>query len=314
MLRLSHPEPYCRRVLKRMQEYLWKYVSLDKFISIIENQGLYFTTIQNLKNNVEPDECCILDYYLKTQIENTNALQKDINFVKKLTPEVERIINKDKNLEIVLLKMKEYYYKFEQSKNDFSNICSDAIKNIFVCSFSKDSTENYALWKIYPTDLNGNQQLNQGLALKFKKEHLLKIIQNPTMVLEDGTSINHYRVHLKEMQYKSREEIIVKAKQLLESESCKDFYELLHSLKLEYYQYEKEERAIMQMFGENKNNCKGGFLKIPLEEIFEAGQMEIHISPYATKSLISYVEFLLNKYNINSDILIRRSDINIVNT
>jgi hypothetical protein len=68
------------------------------------------------------------------------------------------------------------------------------------------------------------------------------------------------------------------------------------------------------MFGENKNNCKGGFLKIPLEEIFEVGQMEIHISPYATKSLISYVEFLLNKYNINSDILIRRSDINIVNT
>ena len=38
------------------QEYLWKYLSLDKFVSILENNGLYFTTIHNLKQNIEPDE------------------------------------------------------------------------------------------------------------------------------------------------------------------------------------------------------------------------------------------------------------------
>ena len=34
-----------------MSEYIWKYLSLDKFISLLENSGLYFPTIKNLKND-----------------------------------------------------------------------------------------------------------------------------------------------------------------------------------------------------------------------------------------------------------------------
>lgn len=295
------------------QEYLWKYLSLDKFVSILENNGLYFTTIHNLKQNIEPDECCILDYYLKFQHDDANKLQEEISFVKRLTPEVEKIINEDKEILTVVEKMKKFYEKFEKSKNAFSSICKDAIQNIFICSFTNDIVESYALWKIYPTDLNGNQQINQGIAIRFAKEHLLNIFKQPTFVFEDGTSIRKYRVFLKKMRYESRDKIIEYAKQLKDCNNCRTFYDLIHSLKIEYYKYEKEERAVIQMFAEN-NNCNGGFLKISPKDLFKVGHTEIHISPFATKSLASYVEFLLKKFELDTDILIKKSDIQVATT
>ncbi len=269
------------------EEYLWKYLSLDKFCSLLENNGFYFTTIKNLKLNLEPDECSILEHYLKYQQDSISEMQNSI-----------------KNDEVL-------YNQLEKNKQDFFNICDDALENIFVCSFTNDSIENYALWKIYPTDLKGNQQVNQGIAICISRSHFIDIIQKPQFVLDDGTIFTQYKVFLKKMKYKSREKIIEHSKQLLNSNSCQTFYDLIHSSKIEYYQYENEERAIIQLFSENKKYSKGGFLKLNLREFFEVNQVKIYVSPFATKSLSSYVEFLLKKYGLNTAIIQKQSEIRV---
>ena len=50
------------------EEYLWKYLSLDKFESLLKNNGLYFSTIQHLKTNIDPEECLLIDSYTNDQI------------------------------------------------------------------------------------------------------------------------------------------------------------------------------------------------------------------------------------------------------
>ena len=50
------------------EEYLWKYLSLDKFESLLKNNGLYFSTIQHLKTNIYPEECLLIDSYTNDQI------------------------------------------------------------------------------------------------------------------------------------------------------------------------------------------------------------------------------------------------------
>ena len=65
-----------------MSDYIWKYLSLDKFISLLENRGLYFPTIKNLKNNIDPEECCIFDYYTnikKQELKENNNLPIGVN-------------------------------------------------------------------------------------------------------------------------------------------------------------------------------------------------------------------------------------------
>lgn len=265
-----------------MSEYIWKYLSLDKFISLLENSGLYFPTIKNLKNNIDPEECCIFDYYTnikKQELKENNNLPIGIN-----------------------KKILEYH-------NSLNKIKQDAINNIFVCSFTNDDIENYALWKIYPTDLNGMQQINQGIAIKIRKSYFNELLQNPYFVMNDGTVITSYRLFIKTMNYQPREKIIDLAKSLDNLPSCSEFYNLIHSLKLEYYQYEKEVRAVLQLLSENKNCCNGGFLKFDLKKLFDKNYSEIILSPFAQKCLSDYVKFLLEKHKIDGQILVDKSSI-----
>lgn len=265
------------------EEYLWKYLSLDKFESLLKNNGLYFSTIQHLKTNIDPEECLLIDSYTNDQISSIQNTLKDCVF-------------------------DEIKQKVKQHIKDLEIIRENAIKNIFVCSFTNDGVENYALWKIYPTDLKGNVQINQGLAIRFKKKHLIKLFEQPKFVMDDGIIFEKYRVFLRKMQYASKIDIIERAKTLLNTNSCQEFYELLHSLKLDFYKYEQEERAVIQMFNENKKNSLGGFLKFKLEDLFD-DETKIFISPFAQNSLEGYVEYLLKKYKLNPDILINNSKI-----
>jgi len=265
-----------------MQNYLWKYLSLEKFISVLENSGIYFSTIKNLKCNLDPEECCVIDFF-------TNYKIKELSNYKSSCGDLDKKLN---NL-----------------KKSYCDIKNDVLDNIFVCSFTNDVVENYALWKIYPTDINGNTQINQGIAIKIDIDYFKKLIENPCFVMSDGNIIDTYRVFLKEMDYKSRSEIIELAKHLDTVDNCHKFYELIHSLKLEYYKYENEIRAVIQMFAENNNNCTGGFLKFNLNKLFDINHTQIILSPYAQNSLYDYVKFLLKRYGICEKILINKSSI-----
>lgn len=215
-----------------MSEYIWKYLSLDKFISLLENSGLYFPTIKNLKNNIDPEECCIFDYYTnikKQELKENNNLPIGIN-----------------------KKILEYH-------NSLNKIKQDAINNIFVCSFTNDDIENYALWKIYPTDLNGMQQINQGIAIKIRKSYFNELLQNPYFVMNDGTVITSYRLFIKTMNYQPREKIIDLAKSLDNLPSCSEFYNLIHSLKLNIISMKRKFGLFCNCFRKTKTVVMAGF-------------------------------------------------------
>ena len=62
------------------EEYLWKYLSLDKFVSLLKNNGLYFSTVQHLKTNIDPEECLIIDSYTNNQIVSIQSTLKECFF------------------------------------------------------------------------------------------------------------------------------------------------------------------------------------------------------------------------------------------
>ena len=82
------------------EEYLWKYLSLDKFESLLKNNGLYFSTIQHLKTNIDPEECLLIDSYTNDQISSIQNTLKDCVFdeikqkVKQHIKDLEIIVNR----------------------------------------------------------------------------------------------------------------------------------------------------------------------------------------------------------------------------
>lgn len=270
--------------MPKLKRYLWKYMSLDKFESLLENQGLYFSSLTQLRESLDPVEGGIM----QLNIENLIAQQLKMKYSS--TELGNENINKNiKNI----LKIKENFYN-----------------NTFVSSFNADNIENYALWKIYPSNLKGELQVNQGIAIRINEGFFNKTVENPIFCFDDGSIIDTNRVILRKMDYQPMSKFKELASENILMNNCQDFYKIIHSVKPEYYQYENEKRAVFQFFEKNNNCCKGGFLKINLKEFFNTSEeTSIFVSPFASKYMKDYVYFLLNKYELNADELISRSEI-----
>ena len=271
--------------MPKLKKYLWKYMSLEKFESLLENQGLYFSSLTQLRKSLDPVEGGIMDLTIQNLV--TQQLEVKFNLIENLKNE-----NIDENIKKIL------------------NIRENFFNNTFVSSFNADKIENYALWKIYPTNLKGELQVNQGIAIRINENAFNRTIDNPVFCFDDGNMIKTSRVILRNMDYQPISEYNELATKTIFMDNCHDFYKIIHSAKPDYYRYENEKRAVFQFFDENKSNCKGGFLKINLKEFFNPfEETSIFISPFASKHVKDYVCFLLNKYELQADTLISRSEV-----
>lgn len=254
--------------------FLWKYLSLDKFISLLENEAFYLPSLKKLQLSMDPME---------------GATSK-------------RLINYTLN---EMDKYKEFFPKKVFDLKNFTHQLTDTPLNysyIFSCSSAFD--ENYALWNIYPTDIFGNLQRNQGIGLKINENYFKKKFENKNIKIKNNIkNFGIAKAILKDVIYKTKDEIdtLINSNERISHEDFKKIFEETLLIKNDFYDFAKEKRYIVSLNYDAKeiNNCSYSdsisniWVCFDIQELFKPENCKIIISPFAHTSLIQYIKYLL---------------------
>lgn len=289
------------------KKYLWKYLSLDKFEWMLSNTALYLPSMKKLQVAMDPIEGATSRRLVKNAI---NDIQKMINYI----PEVgskwnQRCLNE--NFKSVISECESFADKLIDTKLNYS----------YIYSMSYGFKENYALWKIYPTDLLGVVQPNQGIALKIDKNHFSSLFKNKNIEIKNNIlNLDIDKTLLENVIYKTKEEIqnIIEDKEKI---NHKDFSNILKEVLLIKdicYKFAEEKRYIVNLkydtdainnyiFEADKSFIN---IKFNMSELFNPEYLNIIISPFANRSLTGYVKYLLKQQNVKDiDKIVLKSEI-----
>lgn len=290
------------------QKYLWKYLSLDKFSSLLNDKSLYLPSLKRLQLSMDPIEGstskCLLNSAIRQMEKSSNGILSIKNW---------------DNLDSTFKKL------YKESINAYKKFVDAPIIYSFIYSMTYSERENYSLWHIYPTDLKGRVQINQGLSLKIDEEHFKSFFVNKHISLKD------YKLNLN-IAMPSLEDVIYKTKQeidgLINSDKIpnqNEFLEFLHNvllIKNDFYDFAKEKRYIVQLEFDidaiihSDYESDTSFIKVSfdIQKFFNPDFCKIIISPFATENLKDYVKYLLMQQNIkNIDDIVCDSEIMIPN-
>lgn len=275
--------------MTKKQKYLWKYLTLDKFESLINHEALFLPSLTYLQNSMDPWEgktldCFIAKFEHKTKkLPNTDTTHTYIEFGKIFT---EKMI-------------------------------TSFLDNLFIYSLNCDKDENYALWNIYTTNLKGNLDKKNGIAIRFKSEAFENLFINKDIPIFDSSfgSLEVEKKELKDIIYKTNKEIIsiLNDDREISFEKSIELFNSAYLIKNDYYSFAKEKRyaVTVSRFSEFKNGNKENiWLKCNLNELFNYEYCNIIISPYASTELSLQIYQLLENKNIrNIDKIVKKSNI-----
>lgn len=148
---------------------IWKYMSVEKFISMLSNNSLYFSNASFLEDKFE------------ISIPNTYKEYKKANLLEGGLDD-SRIDITFQNEEKIAKSLKE---------------------NTYLNCWSLNEAESYALWKIY---LSGS---NNGIAIKSTISKLIKSIENKNSFNLDFDSINLGKVNYGEISELNKTNVIL---------------------------------------------------------------------------------------------------------
>lgn len=291
------------------QKYLWKYLSLDKFNSLLKDKALYLPSLKRLQLFMDPIEGA-------TSKRLVNSAIKQIEKYKNMTVSISHYPT---NIDKSLLKL----------QDECINLCKKfgeaRITYAYIYSMAYSENENYALWNIYPTDLKGNVQINQGLSLRMNEEYFKELFVNKNIKVDN----NKYHLDismpiLENVLYKSKQEIseIINADNQTKPD---EFMKILHNvllIKNDFYDFAKEKRYIVNLeYDANAiKNCEyssdKSFIQVQYEtsKFFNPDYCKIIISPFANDTLLDYTKYLLEKNNIKFiDDIVYKSEIAVPN-
>lgn len=248
---------------------LWRYMSLDKLINLLESNNLFFTPLETYQNT-DPFEGYIpkvaFEAYAKALAPEVNSLCIAYNELKN---------RPDNNPEQLaqLSKMKDGMDRFsEETKNSFKTIC----KGITVNCWHANECESEAMWKLYSD--NG-----KGIAVKTSVSSVVRSIQHfqQNVVVQMG-AVKYFDFHDNQIDPKD----------------CVTDGHLSPLLKRSSFSHENEVRlfTVPQINIDNFDTFKSKpeFIKALALELIE----EVYISPFAGEPFISSVKAICNKYSI----------------
>lgn len=257
---------------------LFRYMDFTKFMSMLTKSALYFPTIYEL-SKIDPFEC----NFTKLDKKNLDSLYSFYNFTQN-------------DIEVI------------------NNLRTIYMKNTLVSSWTSNSSESVAMWKVYLAS-------NEGILIKTSIDKLYVELSNEniepqiqevvytnfdsdkdaiSMLNEDKNIPSSFDSNL----------FIQYAKSLLNKDfNENDIVEQLHKffielvlLKRQEYSYENEIRVIIPKYKEYFPNK---MVKVNLLNIIE----EIIVSPYANKWFLELVNSCWLKYFPNNPIKIYQSNI-----
>ncbi|MDF2879832.1 MAG: hypothetical protein K0R54_389 [Clostridiaceae bacterium] len=178
----------------------------------------------------------------------------------------------------------------EESKKNYLNLIESIkdIRNVYVNCWNKFESESYALWKIYTNPKN-------GICIKSTVGKLRKSLQNKNIEIYRVKYIDSYKdmITKTEPAYYYRED-----------RRSGINTRIMETLKFKPYDYENEVRAVYVDY--SKDYCKR--FKVNLNLLIE----NIFVSPFAPDWFYNLVEKIVwNRYKIDSNVIIKRSDIRV---
>ena len=292
--------------INKEQKYLWKYLSLDKFNSLLKDKALYLPSLKRLQLFMDPIEGATLMRLVNSAI-NQIEEQKQIFTSPKYKTELEKSIIQVQDEYINISK------KFGES----------IITYAYIYSMTYSEKENYALWNIYPTNLKGILQINQGLSLRINEKFFNEIFVNKNIQIQNNKYNLDLSVPLLEnVIYKTNKEIseiINKTTKLTHKEFMKFLHEIL-LIKNDFYDFAKEKRYIVQLkYDANAiKNCDYSYdksfirVKCDINKFFNPDYCKIIISPFANDTLMDYTKYLLKQQDIKFiDDIVYKSEITV---
>ncbi len=301
--------------------YLWKYMSLDKFEKLLENKGLYFSSGEQLQKSMDPIEGAIIDCF----VEMTNFAMVEFQNRLKDSKSVEKYKNRENDptgiingFIAIYSKLADGYEKAVSVCKIIENLCFSFKDKTFICSMHQNNDENYALWKIYPTDLKGELQVNQGIAIKINEKYLKTNVGKLFKSL-NGISKEKVKIIIKNVKYvfpdKLPTETISATHELIKLIGEKPKNYSLFLFKTKYYKFAKEKRMFIDFSKSAKDIDlgQGGYLQFNnIKEFFNPQNVSVYVSPFATESFKKYVIYLLEQKGLDGEKLVKQSSIKII--
>lgn len=253
-------------------ETLWRYMSLDKLINLLETSELYFTALEYY-NESDPFEGYMPDVVAKAYAE---IFGSQVSELKQTYYSLKEMFGgkNSHELDMVRAKIDEFGPKMEMA---FHKISKGTTVNCWHCN----QVESEAMWKLYSD--NG-----KGIAIKTSVENLYNSLKDQ----EFGKKIQIGKVKYLDFSDKS-----------LSPKSCVVDGHISPLIKRSSFSHENELRCFIvnQVPHDNIEDYRPSSDNVPvdLSKLIEA----IYISPFAKEPFISSVFAICRKYQIDDKVI-----------
>ena len=263
------PNDYIKLNQYDENQVIWRYMNFEKFISLLQNKALFFSTCFNMQK-LDPFE----GYYTKINLDEL----KD---------------EKGNNIR--------YNQHAKGKPQEYRKIF---LKNTFINCWHLNDNENSAMWNIYAPGTNGlvikstikcleksfkNKNNEEYIGnIEYKDYYLSCIKFDAKKYVEDITRLAEQQVNINT------------DKAIILTELKKYYYPLIMSKRKEY-KFENEIRVVSPFIHNNDKNCikdYGKFIKVDLETLIS----EIIISPCADGWYVDLIKDVSRKYNLKCKI------------
>ena len=261
---------YC----KLQNTFLWRYMSLPKFLDLILNGRLYFADLVTLAKE-DPYEGALplySDYpvYIKKIVDSIHNTQNQNLEIQKILPDYENI---------------------ENIANDFKK----AKQSTFVNCWHINKDENFAMWKIYACS-------DASIAIVTDIKMLKDSIKTDKNI--KGAIVKYENKNLWSSKSIENIEQFENYKKIQESVKKAALYKRKH------FEYEKEFRLIYQynnLYDEDKN-----YITVDINKLIKYIYISPMAENYIKNTIIQTLKKLQRskKYNLNIDKIIKDSSIN----
>lgn len=268
-----------------VDQKLWRYMSLDKLINLLNKKELFFTPVENYANSdpfegLQPKSAldAIAGILRQSQSEMLEQSLKvkahaftNSPFPGKIPPQI-------------LSKFEELENEISLHTSKMEQVYFNIMKCVVVNCWHQNNFESEAMWKLYSDS-------QKGVAIQTTLKSLIDSI-------DDEKEDRIYFSEIKYIDYDNPD---------LQPQDCVVNGNIGPLLKRKSFEHENEARLY---FTPNKNyskpeesNPKPEFVKVDTDKLIE----KVYISPYAVEPYPSSVECILKIFGIGEDKIIRSS-------
>lgn len=291
---------------------LWKYMHIDKFLAMLDDNSLYFPNIVSFNDTLEGtlSYMSLLEIQKRYLLDDNTPIKQDDVF-KKAKDYAEKYTLPHKDLFMYLV------HSFQTLLNDFSN-------HLMFCNcWFKDKNESHSMWAEY------GDKSPTSIAIQTTVSRLQKSIESTP-----------YDIHIGQIKYKDYDTEHIEGYEEFSTKNLKDHGNILELFyapimhKRNIYKDEHEVRAVIsfesfcqrhldrvytleipfysdRLFSMNeafsdppktnkmKGIHKGYSIEVNLQTLIE----KVIISPYANSYFAMPLKHILAKYNLNPDMV-----------